>query len=230
MFHFDTCGCSQAETKLRGCEWKWNGSVTNAAHIKPHSVHLLSYSRLVNSVSFYQHLPQPCLHSHSAWLSLALGSNNLNWAGEEGAEAWDMVGISLSDPLNRNENMNEQLRHCHQTHMQCSYSDLELGCQIAPHFFKASAIEASSFGNSPSFSMTGNPQWSTIIQAGFFPVSFRLLNSVIAILGIKIIIFHWLKRAWCHLPPSWWAFFVCVINTYINVNKTQSFPDVDMAP
>lgn len=191
------------------------------------------FTCLVNSVSFDQHPPQPCLHSHSAWLSLALGSNNLNWAEEEGAEAWDMVSISLSDPLNRNENMNEQLGHCHQTHMQCSYSDLELRYQISPHFLKASAMEASSFGNSLSFSMTGNPQWSTIIQAGFFPVSFRLLNSVIAILGIKMIIFHWLKRAGlihcaiCHHPDGP---FLCVWLIRVLMLIKHSFPDVDMAP
>jgi len=51
MFHFDTCGCSKAETKFRSCKWKWNESVENAAHVKPRCIHLLRYS-LVWSAAF----------------------------------------------------------------------------------------------------------------------------------------------------------------------------------
>ena len=76
------------------------------------------------------------------------------------------MGLSPSDPLNRNENINEQLGHCDQIHRQRSSTDLELAYQIHPTLVR-SLCNGSTLFWQQSLYMTGNPQWSTIIQAGF---------------------------------------------------------------
>lgn len=83
----------------------------NAAHLKPHGDHLLNYSHVWSTAFVFISVTSALL---AFSLSFVLGSN-LNQGAEDGAEAWDMDKVFLSDLHNRNKNTSEQLGYCHQT-------------------------------------------------------------------------------------------------------------------